>query len=118
MYSSYRTPSPLLHRLGVGISGICTLHCLLLPVVVTMLPLWQAAEWIHDWLHPLFILVVLPIIWFAVKCSRYKRIITTLQLTGRLLLVAGCMLCHLCVGRSFEWVRTMAASPTIIVEHW
>src|SRR5690625_7563958 len=98
MYSSYRTPSPLLHRLGVGISGICTLHCLLLPVVVTMLPLWQAAEGIHDWVHPLFILVVLPIIWFSVKRSHCNGTITTLLLTGLLLLVVGWVLGDLGVG--------------------
>src|SRR5690625_2631198 len=118
MNSSDRTPSPLWDRLGVGISGICTLHCLLLPVVVTMLPLWQAAEWMHDWVHPLFILVVLPIIWFAVKRSHFNRTITTLLLTGLLILVAGRVLGHLRFGWLFAAVLIVAGNLTMIAGHW
>ena len=45
---------------AIGLSGLCLLHCLALPVAASLLPLagaWAQAEWVH-WL---FVAVAAPI---------------------------------------------------------
>ncbi len=36
-------------------------HCMVMPVVLAALPLWSMAETLHDWLHPLFLVSLVPI---------------------------------------------------------
>lgn len=48
-------------RIGISLSGLCMVHCMVMPVVLAALPLWSMAETLHDWLHPLFLVSLVPI---------------------------------------------------------
>jgi len=112
------TSSVLLDRFGIGVSGICAIHCLVVPVLISVLPLWSVSMTIHEWLHPLFILLLLPVVYFAAKRSHYDRKITTLLITGFLLLLAGWLLGHFWLGLIFESAATFTGSILLIAGHW
>ena len=47
-------------RLGLAFSGACLLHCLLVPVAISLVPLWPALAAAHVWVHPVLALVLVP----------------------------------------------------------
>ncbi len=72
------TASILWDKLGIGISGICAIHCLLVPVLIAVLPLLDFTTVMHDWLHPVFILLIVPTVYFASRRSHFDKKITRL----------------------------------------
>ncbi len=60
-----KVSAPVLDSSAVGLSLMCLIHCLLLPVVSAFLPVagvWAEAEWIHQ----LLVLTALPITALAI----------------------------------------------------
>jgi hypothetical protein len=112
------TSSLLWDRFGIGVSGICAIHCLVVPVLVSVLPLWSFTGVIHDWLHPIFILFLLPVVYFSAKRSHYDRKITTVLITGFFLLLIGWLAGHFWLGLLFESITTLAGSILLIIGHW
>ncbi len=53
-------------RFGVGLSGLCLVHCALTPLVWMALPLWATAEPLHGLVHPLLAVFVTPVTLWAV----------------------------------------------------
>lgn len=62
-------------RLGLALSGACVLHCLLVPVAISLLPLWPAVVAAHVWLHPVFALLLVPTTVLAARggLRRHRR---------------------------------------------
>lgn len=104
-------------RLGIGISTICAIHCLLVPVIISLLPLWPVAETIHQWIHPVFIVFILPTIWFAVRGSHYDRKIILLLSAGFLLVLTGWPAGHWSGDHRVETLLTVAGSLLLIAGH-
>ncbi|MFN4037913.1 MAG: MerC domain-containing protein [Erythrobacter sp.] len=62
----------VLHRAGMALSGLCLVHCLLMPLVLTVAPAvflaslpagWIEAEWLHAALIVPVVLVSGPALW-------------------------------------------------------
>lgn len=85
---------------------------------MSILPLWSFVPVLHDWVHPLFILLLIPIIFYASRRSHYDRKITTLLLSGFILVVGGWGIGHLWLGILFETIATIAGSLVLISGHW
>lgn len=112
------TASVLWDKLGIGISGICAIHCLVVPVLVAVLPLWGFTTMMHDWLHPIFILLILPTVYFASKRSHFDKKITWLLSAGFLLVLIGWFPGHFWIGLWFETTLTIFGSGLLITGHW
>lgn len=112
------TTSSFWDKVGIGISGVCAIHCLFLPIVVAVLPLWSFAEVLHDWLHPIFILLIAPTVYYAARRSHYDQKITGLLISGLLLIVIGWLLGHFWIGLWFETTLTVIGSLVLITGHW
>lgn len=112
------TTSVLWDKLGIGISGVCAIHCLLIPVVVAVLPLWGFATVLHDVLHPVFILLIAPTVYFASKRSHFDRKITSLLTAGFLFILIGWVFGHFWIGFLFETILTVIGSAVLIAGHW
>jgi len=112
------TTSVLWDRLGIGVSGICAIHCLAFPVLISVLPLLSIAPILHQWAHPVFIVLLVPIVYFAAKRSHYDLKITTLLLSGLVLVVTGWLAGHYWLGIVFETVVTVLGSAVLIAGHW
>lgn len=112
------TASVLWDRFGIGVSGICAIHCLLFPVIISILPLWSFAPVLHEWAHPVFLVMLIPIVFFASRRSHYDGKITTLLVTGFLVVLIAWVMGHLWFGYLFETVGTLAGSTLLIAGHW
>ena len=57
--------------LGIGLSGLCVVHCLLTPVAIALVPSIHFHDYhdvVHDWL-----LVILPVIALGAFVPGYRR---------------------------------------------
>ncbi|MEL7113165.1 MAG: MerC domain-containing protein [Pseudomonadota bacterium] len=73
---------------AITLSGLCLIHCLLLPVMSAALPIagvWAEAEW----LHRTFVIAALPIAVLALASRRINFPIGALIVAGCSFLVAG-----------------------------
>jgi hypothetical protein len=104
-------------RLGIGLSGLCAVHCLFFPVVIVLLPLWPVADTIHFWTHPLLFILIAPTVYYAVRGSVIPNRIPQFLYSG-LVVIALAWLLHEWVGLWGESLITMAGSGLLITGHW
>ncbi len=80
-----------LDAVAIGLSGICVIHCLALPVLVVFIPVFsQFSE--AEWFHKTLVLLALPVSGFAILRSTYepsRALFITLVFVGGLLLFGG-----------------------------
>lgn len=114
-------PSGFWDRLGISLSGLCLVHCLLLPVALAVLPLWPVFDTVHAWLHPVFAVLILPTTLLALVGSyrrhRHADIVFFLGAGLVLILTAG-FLGHEAPGALTETTLTVAGSLLLITGHW
>lgn len=112
------TSSILWDRFGISVSVICAIHCLFLPVLIAILPLTSLSPVLHDWAHPIFILLIAPTIYYASRRSHYDSKIVRLLGAGFLLITFGWLLGHFWIGYWFETFATIVGSILLIFGHW
>lgn len=109
--------------LGTLASAVCMLHCLLVPIVLLALPANALSEDLHDVLHPVLALVLLPVTVAALWGSAARDACGHGHIGRRGLLVAGLVLvwmaqpAHLWLGPVAETVTTLAGSLCLIAGH-
>ncbi len=108
-------------RIGLAVSSVCVAHCLLLPVLVSTLPLWPLAEALHGWLHPVFALLLVPTTVAAAVYGYRKHgrwgIVALLGVGLLVILVAG-VLGHAAPGAFAETSVTLGGSGLLVAGHW
>lgn len=113
--------SSLADRIGFVVSGVCVVHCLLVPAVIATLPLWPLADVLHGWLHPVFALILVPSTLIAAVYgyrTHGRKPIVTLLMTGLAVVLAagGWGFAH--PGAIVETAMTLAGSGLLITGHW
>ena len=74
-----------LDSLAISMSVICAVHCLLTPLLITLLPIISTTFWIHENFHLWMVLLVVPTTTAAVfmGCRKHKdKTVAYLSLTG------------------------------------
>jgi len=112
------TSSILWDRFGISVSVICAIHCLFFPVLVAILPLTSLTPALHNWAHPVFILIIVPTVFYASKRSHFDKKIVGYLGIGLLSIVLGWLLGHFWIGFWFETTATVFGSILLIVGHW
>src|SRR5690625_5772545 len=112
------TESLLWDRIGIGISGICAIHCLILPVLISLMPLWGFTSFMHGWAHPIFLLLLVPTIFYAARRSYFDRQIVGHMLSGLLLVLTGRLAAHCWLALLFETAVTLAGGGLLVTGHW
>ena len=103
--------------MGIGLSGLCAIHCLFFPVVVALLPLFPVAETIHFWTHPILFLLIVPTVYYALRKSDVPVNVPVLLYSG-LFAIALAWILHDLVGLWGESIITLAGSGLLITGHW
>ncbi|MGX9721412.1 MerC family mercury resistance protein [Stenotrophomonas acidaminiphila] len=102
---------------AVALSSLCLLHCLALPLLAALLPLfgaWSEAEWVHG----VFVLIAAPLTSYALwRAHRHRPLPVALWLlagSGLALLLAGA-----CggLGERAETPLTVAGSLALAGAH-
>ncbi len=101
---------------GIGLSSLCVIHCLALPVLASMLPVlssWAEAEWVHK----LFVLLAIPISGSAafIRGVHYRNLAFVFFVTlGLALLTASAFLESL---HDIERPLTVAGAMIVAIAH-
>lgn len=99
------------------LSGLCAVHCLLMPLALAALPLWPVASDAHAWLHPVFAVLLVPVTVFALKGRRHGDRATVLLLGSGLFVVVLATLAHDLLGRTSEVAAMLLGSGLLVAGH-
>ena len=119
MDNSSANQSDALDKAAVALSGLCLLHCLLLPIIITLLPFIDQFSDRH--LHAEILIVVLPVSLIALTIGfrRHadKRVVG-LGFAGLLLLLVGATLAHSLYGVVADRMLTITGSVILALAHY
>ena len=85
-----RKPSRFnLDVIAMSLSGACIIHCLFLPVIISLLPLlepWLAQEWVHQ----VMVILAMPVTGLALMNIMQRQfLISLVMIVGLMLLLLG-----------------------------
>lgn len=106
-------------RVAVALSGLCLVHCLLLPFLIAAMPF--LAGFGSEHFHAPMLLIVVPVSVFALALGFRKhgdRSVIVLGMGGLLLLVAGGTVAHNLFGVVADQVLTVAGSLLLAATHY
>lgn len=106
-----------LDAVAIGLSGICVIHCLVLPAFVAFIPVFsQFSE--AEWVHKILVLLALPVSGFAILRSTAgtnRTMFISLVVIGGLLLLAGAFVEQF---HQVEVVFTLLGALTLSLAHF
>ncbi|MGB1139980.1 MAG: MerC domain-containing protein [Halioglobus sp.] len=117
-YSS--TLQPLADRAAIGLSLLCVVHCLALPVLLVMLPSLAGLGLDDDRFHTWLVVVVIPLSAFALTlgCARHRNMnILYTGVAGLVVLCLAPLLGHDMLGEMGERALTLAGAGLIALSH-
>lgn len=104
-------------RIGIGLSGLCAIHCLLVPVFVSLIPLWPAFESFHEYTHLIFFLAIAPAVVISLKNRHASGKIPAYLFAGLAVIFIAWFFNH-SLGEYGEAGVTLIGSILLIKGHW
>ena len=109
-------------KFAVMLSGICILHCLLAPVLLTLLPILSVSAFVEDLVfHKLMLWLVLPTSAIALVLGCRKHRDFSILLTGAagmLMLILIAFWAHSLLSANGEKIATTAAGLLLAFSHY
>lgn len=114
--------SERLDKLAMSLSAVCLLHCLLTPVLLTLVPLLSLSAYAEELLfHQLLLWVIIPIsvvaLFLGCKQHRNATIVIT-GLIGMVILLAVALLGHDTIPAGAEKWVTGAGGLVLALSHY
>ncbi len=109
----------LFDKIAVGLSGLCLLHCLLLPFIVAILPF--LGQFDDDHLHAEMLIFVIPVSVIAlfVGFRRHGQVSVIFSgAAGLMILVLGAFVVHDLYGPVADRMTTVAGSLVLAYTHY
>lgn len=114
--------STSLDKFAILLSGVCLLHCLVAPVLVTLLPIITMSAFVEDLLfHQMMLWLVLPtsVVALFLGCRKHKRVsIAGTGALGMAILVAVAFFGHEWFGITGEKVVTTSGGLVLAISHF
>lgn len=107
-------------RVAIGLSGLCVIHCLVLPLLIVVLPSLAALPFNDEKFHLWMIFAVIPVSIFALflGCKRHNNYqVLAFGVIGLVLLVAAVMGEEL-LGEVGEKALTLVGAAFIAFGHF
>lgn len=117
---SHNQERQLLDKAAVVLSGICMLHCLALPVLLTIFPIINISLIDEATFHVVMIVFILPIslIALAIGCRQHKDILTIiLGVIGLGILIITAIYGHTLFGLTGERLVTSLGGVILALAH-
>ena len=109
-------------RFAVILSGICILHCLLAPVLLTLLPILSISAFVEDLVfHQLMLWLVLPTsaVALVLGCRKHRKpMILITGAVGMLMLIIVAFWGHSIMMVAYEKLATTAAGLLLAFSHY
>lgn len=112
---------PLTDKTAIGLSFLCTLHCLAMPLLVVLLPSLAALPLEGEAFHLWMVFIVVPVSVFALTmgCKNHKRYrVFWVGGFGLAILLATVLLGHDTLGETWEKTLTVIGSSVIALGHF
>jgi len=101
--------------MGISLSGICFIHCLLTPVLIMLSPFLAGHEF-HE--NIIYLIIPTAVIALAVGCSRHRDFwVAVIGISGISVLILA-LIFHTTFGELVGLVLTMFGSILIISAHY
>lgn len=104
-------------RFGISFSGLCAIHCMISPVLVSLLPLWPSIDVFNEYLHLSFIIFIAPAVYLSLKIKRESKRALVYMLVG-LTIITLAWLGESFLGEFGEIAVTLMGSLFLIRGHW
>jgi hypothetical protein len=109
----------ILDRVAITLSGLCLVHCLLLPAIIVVLPLVSQFSETH--FHAQMLIVVVPVSLFAFGFA-YRRhgnkAVIAWGIAGIAIMFVGGTVAHANYGILADSLLTMAGSVILATSHY
>ena len=108
-------------KFAIGLSLVCVVHCLALPVLLALLPGMAALQLDNEAFHFWMVIAVIPSSAFALTlgCKQHKRFqLLILGFVGLVSLLSALVLEGQGVGETGEKILTVFGAGLISVGHW
>ena len=109
----------LLDRTAIALSGLCMLHCLALPLLLILLPVFEHLSAAH--FHTQMLLFVLPVSTVALLAGYFRHRHPAALMAGAVglsLLVLGATWAHQQSGVVVDRVLTLSGSLVLAIAHY
>jgi hypothetical protein len=106
--------------LAISISGMCAMHCLLMPLALVIFPILSGSLFAGEDFHRFLLWVILPTSGtaFLLGCRRHKDAsVMMLGLTGIFLLVVSAIWGHNLAGEPGERMMTVLGGLMLATAH-
>jgi len=107
-------------KLAISLSFLCTLHCLVLPLAIVLMPSLAILPFEDEAFHQGLLIAVIPISTFAltIGCKKHKRYrLLLLGGIGLCILITSAILGHDLLGETWEKILTVIGACLIALGH-
>jgi len=111
----------MMDKFAIGLSAMCAIHCLAVPVLLVLLPSAAALGLGNEQFHFWMLAAVLPssLLALFLGCKKHKRYqLFILGVVGLALLLSAVVLGENIIGEAGEKVLTLLGSLFVIAGHW
>lgn len=108
-------------KTAIGLSFICAVHCLLLPIIIALLPALPLLALEDEWFHRVLLVIVLPVSVFALLSGVRKHksnSVLIIGVGGLLVLVIAAIAGHELFGETGERLVTVFGSFLVATSHF
>ncbi|MEM6583416.1 MAG: MerC domain-containing protein [Pseudomonadota bacterium] len=111
---------PIADKAAIGLSALCAVHCLAVPIIAVTLPSLAAMGLADESFHIWLVIFVIPFSAFALTlgCTKHRNMtVLFLGVLGMICLCLGPILGHDVLGENGERLLTLAGATLIAVSH-
>ena len=120
MRSDTTTLQPLADKAAIGLSLLCAVHCLGLPIIAALLPSGLALGFADESFHTWLVIFVIPLSAFALTlgCRKHRQMnVFYTGMFGLICLCAAALLGHDLLGELGERGLTLVGAVLIALSH-
>ena len=113
--------SPYIDSLAIGISALCLIHCLFLPILLVLVPAVVADVFTNEAIHKWLVFIILPtsIVALSLGCKQHKRWhFFIIGSVGICLLLMGLMVDLFSLAPIWEEILTVLGTLCIASAHF
>ncbi len=113
--------STSIDKAAIGLSLVCAVHCLLLPVALVILPTLTASTFGDERFHQWMLMAVLPtsLLALTMGCRRHRNTsVMAMGLPGLAILTLAAFLGHDWLGESGEKIASLLGASLIALGHF
>jgi hypothetical protein len=111
---------PLADKTAIGLSLLCAVHCLALPILIVLAPALGSLAIADESFHLWMVTVVVPVSAYALYmgCREHRKMLVLgIGAAGILLLIAAVILGHDVLGEAGERGLTLAGAALVAWSH-